>query len=161
MKKALKILAALVLLYAVLIAYLNISHPKFSWDWSKKNVDELNFPKGFQWGTATAAHQVEGGHTNNNWYWWESQKDETGKPRITNNEKSGAAVDHWNRYPEDIGLMKNLHVNSYRFSLSWSKIMPEPNKFDTAAMQHYSDLIDSLRANNIMPMITLHHFEEP
>ena len=149
------------LLYAVLIGCLNIANPKFSWDWSKKNVDELSFPKDFQWGTATAAHQVEGGHTNNNWYWWESQKDENGNPRIANNETAGMAADHWNRYPEDIQLMKDLHVNSYRFSLSWSKIMPEPNKFNSAAIQHYSDVIDSLRANNIMPMITLHHFEEP
>ncbi|MDB5284323.1 MAG: glycosyl hydrolase family 1 [Bacteroidota bacterium] len=161
MKRILKIFIALVLIYAVLIAYLNIANPKFSWDWSKKNVEDINFPKGFQWGTATAAHQVEGGHTNNNWYWWESQKDENGKPRIANNEKSGLAVDHWNRYPEDIHLMNDLGVNSYRFSLSWSKIMPGPNKFDTAAIQHYSDVIDSLKSNNIRPMITLHHFEEP
>ena len=69
-------------------------------------------------------------------------------------------MDQWNRYPEDIKLMKELGTNSYRFSL-WSKIMPQPMVFDTLALQHYSDLIDSLLNNNIEPNITLHHFEEP
>ena len=75
---------------------------------------------------------------------WESQKKENGEPRILNNDISGIAVDHWNRYPEDIKLMKDLGTNSYRFSLSWSKIMPKPLVFDSLSLEHYSDLIDSL-----------------
>ena len=147
--------------YFLLIFFLNIGFQNTEWDWKNTNTYDIFFPKEFLWGTATAAHQVEGGHTNNNWYWWESQKKENGEPRILNNDVSGIAVDHWNRYPEDIQLMKDLGTNSYRFSLSWSKIMPKPLVFDSLSLEHYSDLIDSLLAHDIEPMITLHHFEEP
>lgn len=161
MKRFYKLILFVVSLYFLCIAILNINFQPKSWDWDTTNTDDISYPQDFLWGTATAAHQVEGGHTNNNWYWWESQTYETGEPRILNNDKSGKAVDQWNRYPEDIQLMKELGTNSYRFSLSWSKIMPKPLVFDSIALQHYSDLIDSLLAHNIEPMITLHHFEEP
>jgi beta-glucosidase len=161
MNRLLKFSIISFLIYSVLILWLNYSFPKTKWDWTKLNTSELNFPKNFLWGTATAAHQVEGSHTNSNWSWWETQKDENNKPRIDNNEKAGIAVDHWNLYPQDIQLMKELGTNSYRFSLSWSKIMPKPHVFDYSALQHYSNVIDSLIANGIEPMITLHHFEEP
>lgn len=151
----------ILLLYTLIIGYLNLKYPKINWNWKDKNIDNLSFPKKFLWGTATAAHQVEGGDANSNWSWWENQKDENGKSRIDNNDKAGLASDHWNRYPEDIKLMQELGVNSYRFSLSWSKINPKENQFDAKAIQHYSDVIDSLLAKNIIPNITLHHFEEP
>ena len=115
----------------------------------------------FAWGTATAAHQVEGNNTNNNWYDWENQFDENNKPRIHNGDKSGLAADHWNRYPDDIKLMRNLGVNHYRFSIEWSRIEPENGKFDQKAIQHYRDLCDSLIKNNITPVVTLHHFTHP
>jgi beta-glucosidase len=58
-------------------------------------------------------------------------------------------------------LMKDLGVNSYRFSLAWNKIEPEQGKISEAALQHYDDVINELLANNIQPMITLHHFTHP
>ena len=161
MNRFLKLIIYLLSLYLLCICILNFGFQNTTWNWNTTNTNKIYYPDDFLWGTATAAHQVEGGHTNNNWFWWESQKDEYGQSRILNNDKSGIAVDQWNRYPEDIKLMKELGTNSYRFSLSWSKIMPQPMVFDTLALQHYSDLIDSLLHNNIEPNITLHHFEEP
>ena len=161
MNRFFKLIIYILSLYFLCIFILNVSFQNTTWNWEKTNTDNISYPNDFLWGTATAAHQVEGGHTNNNWFWWESQKDEHGQSRILNNDKSGIAVDQWNRYPEDIKLMKELGTNSYRFSLSWSKIMPQPMVFDTIALQHYSDLIDSLLNHNIEPNITLHHFEEP
>lgn len=157
----LKVFLAIALLYLLIIIYLSIKNPITKWDWSQKNTSNLNFPKNFHWGTATAAYQVEGGHTHSNWSWWENQKNKNGKPKIDNGDKAGLATDHWNLYPKDIELMEELGVNAYRFSLSWSKINPEEGKFDSDAIQHYSAVIDSLLAKEIKPNITLHHFEEP
>jgi beta-glucosidase len=165
MKKTINILlriaAVFILLYSIAIAYFNIKYPRLDWDWDEKNISDLHFPKPFLWGVASASYQVEGGETKSNWSWWETQKDESGKPRIANGDKSGLATDHWNRYPEDIGLMQNLGVNSYRMSLSWSKICPKKGVYDTSVLNHYSAVIDSLLAKNIIPNITLHHFDEP
>ena len=83
------------------------------------------FGKDFLWGSATSSHQVEGNCTNNNWYKFESALNEQGKPRILNGQKAGIASDHWNRYKEDIQLMKDLSLNAYRFSVEWSKIEPQ------------------------------------
>jgi beta-glucosidase len=119
------------------------------------------FGKDFLWGSATASHQVEGNCTNNNWYAFESATDGQGRPRIVNGQKAGLASDHWNRYKEDIRLMKTLSLNAYRFSVEWSKIEPEPGRFDEAALDHYEQVIDELLANGIVPMVTLHHFTNP
>ena len=68
------------------------------------------FPEGFRWGTATAAHQVEGNNVNNDWWEWENRPDSVCV------EPSGDACDHYHRYPEDIALLAALGFNSYRFS---------------------------------------------
>ena len=121
----------------------------------------MNFPKNFAWGSATAAHQVEGNNTNNNWYQWENSLDNNGNYRIVNNQKSGLAADHWNRYPEDIKLMKELGLTHYRFSVEWSKVEPSLGQIDYSVIEHYKDLCDSLILNDITPVVTLHHFTNP
>lgn len=160
-KTIIRILAILALVYLIPTAYLHYTEPVLKWNWDKIDLDELSFPNDFIWGVASAAHQVEGNHTTNNWANWENQVDAEGNPRIARGEKCGLACDHWNRYPQDIKLMQELGVKSYRFSVSWSKIMPEEGVVDKAAIQHYSDVVDSLLAAGIEPMITLHHFAHP
>src|SRR5437870_4312900 len=76
-------------------------------------------PACFVWGTATAAHQVEGGSWHNDWWAWEHN------PASPCVEPSGDACDHYHRYKEDIGLLAELAFNAYRFSLEWSRIDPE------------------------------------
>jgi beta-glucosidase len=154
-------LCALLLAYLLPTAYLNYTEPVLKWDWDSIDLDELSFPKGFIWGVASAAHQVEGNHTKNNWSAWEETNYPDGRPHILNSEKAGAACEHWDRYPEDIRLIQELGVSSYRFSISWSKVMPEEGVVDSLAVQHYVDVCDSLITAGIRPMVTLHHFEHP
>ena len=90
-----------------------------------------DFPDGFRWGTATAAHQVEGGNWNNDWWAWEHAE---GSPC---EEPSGDACDQLNRYDDDIALLAALGFDHYRFSLEWSRIEPEPGEFSVAALDHY------------------------
>jgi beta-glucosidase len=160
-RRIIQFLAVLALIYLIPTAYLNYTEPVEHWDWDEINLNDISFPENFIWGVSSAAHQVEGNHTTNNWADWENQVDEEGNPRIARGEKCGLACDHWNRYPEDIKLMQELGVTSYRFSVSWSKIMPEEGVIDTSALQHYSDVVDSLLAAGIEPMVTLHHFCHP
>ena len=138
-----------------------ISNPDPQWNWDKIKTDKIYFPNNFMWGTATAAHQVEGNNTNNNWYRFEHQKDSNGKPRIHNNDKSGLAADHWNRYKQDIGLMNELGVKYYRFSVEWSKIEPKNGILNEKALEHYRELCTTLIDSGITPVVTLHHFTHP
>ncbi len=164
MKKKIFIILFLVIaiLYGLGLWKLNSRDPLLQWDWSKIDTSQKKFPSDFVWGVASAAHQVEGGHQDiNNFGWWEKQTKEDGQSTIKNNDKSGNACDHWNRYPEDIELMKSLNVDSYRFSVSWSKIMPKQGVYDTLALQHYVQVADSLLSKGITPMVTLHHFTHP
>lgn len=141
----------------------------FRWEWDdtansgRKRIDtgELAFPDDFLWGTATAAHQIEGGCTNNNWYRWEQGEHADGRPHILRGMKSGKAADHWNRVGEDIKLMKDLGCNSYRFSIEWSKVEPREGQFDQKVLDHYSREIDALIEAGMEPMVTLHHFSQP
>jgi len=141
--------------------YLSIKNPELKWDWEKINTENMFFPMEFSWGTATAAHQVEGNNTNNNWYQWEYSVDEYGKSRIHDNQKSGFSVDHWNRYPNDIKLMKDLGTSHYRFSIEWSRIEPSKGFIDQDALDHYRLICNELIKNNITPVVTLHHFTHP
>lgn len=162
MMPALAILALLAVLWIVGVGVLSRRHPEPQWDWGEIDTSDLDFPPDFIWGTATAAHQVEGGNTQNNWSRWETQVDANGKPRVHDGVPSGAAAEHWERYPEDIGWMRNeLGVGSYRFSVEWSRIEPEQGRFDADAIAHYHALIDALIEAGITPMITLHHFTNP
>jgi beta-glucosidase len=122
------------------------------WDWQHRNITEIKFPQDFLWGVATSAHQSEGNCTNNNWSDWEEKK---------NIEKSGNAIEHWDRYKEDIELIKDLGVNTYRFSIEWSKIEPEEGVLDVGALQHYIDVIDEVIRQGMKPCITLHHYTQP
>jgi len=149
-------------IYGIAMYFLNLNDTLLKWDWENIDTSEKSFPKDFVWGVASAAHQVEGGHQDiNNFGWWEKQVRANREPTILNNDKSGLACDHWNRYPEDIELIKDLGVDAYRFSVSWSKIMPQKGVVDTMALFHYKNVCDSLIAKGIKPMVTFHHFTHP
>ena len=113
------------------------------------------FPDGFRWGTATAAHQVEGGNWNNDWWAWEHAP---GTPCV---EPSGDACDHEYRYPDDIAMLADLGFNSYRFSVEWSRIEPEPGEFSTKYLDHYRRMAECCREQGIDAVVTLHHFTSP
>lgn len=113
------------------------------------------FPADFLWGSATAAHQVEGGNTNNDWWDWEH---DPSSPAV---ESSGDAIDHWNRYSEDFALLASLGQNAHRFSLEWSRIEPAEGEFSRAALDHYARVLDCLGDNGLTAFATLYHFSMP
>jgi beta-glucosidase len=115
------------------------------------------FPEGFLWGTATAAHQVEGRNQNNTWYAWEQEEG-----RIINGHKSGLACDWWGgRWREDFDRAQAGGQNAHRLSIAWSRIQPEPDRWDEDALDHYREMLIGLRSRKMTPMVTLHHFSEP
>jgi beta-glucosidase len=118
--------------------------------------DPLAFPSGFLWGTATSAHQVEGNNRNNQWWQFEQQPD-----AIWFGDKSGIACNWWQDAEADFDLMRELGLNAHRISLEWSRIEPQPDHFDSAALDRYRALLDGLRRRGIEPMICLHHFTNP
>jgi beta-glucosidase len=111
------------------------------------------FPDGFLWGAATAAHQIEGHNTHNDW--WRSEQ------RGLLPYRSGAACDSWNRWPDDVRLLSELGLNAYRMSVEWARVEPEPGRFDQTALDTYKRQLEALRAAGIEPMLTLHHFTNP
>ena len=155
------IISVIIVLYILIIAHFNYWNPELRWNWKNIDLTTMRFPNSFFWGTATASHQVEGNSKNNNWFLWENNLDENNQPRIKDNQVAGIACDHWNKYKEDIKLIKKLGVTHYRLSLEWSKIEPEKNKFNEDAISHYSNFIDALINEKITPVITLHHFTNP
>jgi hypothetical protein len=114
------------------------------------------FPRGFLFGTATSAHQIEGGNSNNDWWDFENQPG-----TIKNGDHSGTAADAWNRIPGDIALMKSIGANAYRFSIEWSRLEPQEGTYDQAAFDHYQNELRQLHAAGITPMVTLLHFTLP
>lgn len=158
---ALLVIPALAIIYFGLLFWLRDRYTNLRMDIDELRKESWRFGKDFLWGSATSAYQVEGNCTNNNWYEFESAVDEDGQSRISNRQRSGICCDHWNRYKEDIQLMKVLSLNAYRFSVEWSKIEPKQGEFDEAALDHYESVVDELLAQGIEPMITLHHFTNP
>ena len=113
------------------------------------------FDKNFFLGAATAAHQVEGNNIHSD-YWAQEHMVHTDFL-----EPSGDAVDHYNRYAEDIRLMAAAGLNAYRFSIEWARIEPEEGKFDDAQIEHYRSVIRTCKENGIEPIVTLLHFTSP
>ncbi len=113
------------------------------------------FPKGFIWGTATAAHQVEGGNTNSDWWLLEHL------PGTPIREPSGTACDHYRRFRADIARIAYLGFGSYRLSVEWARIEPEPGRYDKAALDHYREVLAECRKRRLKTVVTLHHFTSP
>ncbi|MGD8625628.1 MAG: family 1 glycosylhydrolase, partial [Anaerolineae bacterium] len=121
-----------------------------------KNQDYVRFPRGFLWGTATAAHQVEGNNRNNDWWAFEQRPG-----AIWHGDRSGLACDWWRNAEVDFDLMAQMGHNSHRLSVEWSRIEPEEGVFDPQAMARYRTMLSGLRARGIEPMVTLFHFSSP
>jgi beta-glucosidase len=125
-------------------------------------MQSLQFPDSFLWGSSTSAYQIEGA-------WQEDGKGESIWDRfshspgnIRNGDTGDVACDHYHRFPEDIRLMKDLGLNSYRFSLAWSRILPTGRgKVNQAGLDFYSRLVDGLLEKNIQPFVTLYHWDLP
>ena len=115
----------------------------------------LTFPDGFFWGAATAGHQIEGGNVNSDW-WPREVAPGTDIP-----EPSGDAADSYHRYREDIALLARSGLDTYRFSLEWSRIEPAEGMVSRAALAHYQRVIDCCHEFGVRPAITIYHFTTP
>ncbi|MEU6408303.1 family 1 glycosylhydrolase [Microbispora sp. NPDC046933] len=115
----------------------------------------MAFPNGFLWGTATAAHQVEGNNIASDFWALEHA------PGSLFIEPSGDACDHYRLYRQDIALLKELGFTSYRFSIEWARVEPEDGLISRAAIAHYRDVLAACHEFGVTPMVTLHHFTSP
>ena len=111
--------------------------------------------KVFLIGAATAAHQVEGNNTHSDFWVMENLKHSDFV------EPSGMAVDHYNRYEEDIKLLADAGCNAYRFSIEWARIEPQEGKFCKKEIEHYRKVLLCCQENGITPIVTLQHFSSP
>lgn len=120
------------------------------------------FPEGFLWGSASAAYQIEGG-------WREDGKGITNWdqfvriPGKTYKATTGdVAVDHYHRYKEDIALMAEMGLKTYRFSVSWARIYPEGRgEVNSKGIEFYENIIDECLKYGIEPMVTIYHWDLP
>jgi beta-glucosidase len=115
----------------------------------------VTFPNGFLWGTAAAAHQIEGGNWNNDWWAFEHQE---GTPCA---EPSGDCTDSYHLYADDIALVRDMGLGAYRFSIEWSRIEPEDGEFSIAALDYYRRVLGECHAQGVQPVVTFHHFSTP
>ena len=138
---------------------------------------ELKFPEDFYWGAATSSHQVEGGNFND-WTEWERQNagrlaqeakaawqewqtklfPQMAEPK---NYLSGRACDHYHYYEQDFDIAKQLNHNAHRFSVEWSRIEPEEGNFKQEEIEHYRQVIKTLRERGLEPFVTLWHWTNP
>lgn len=123
---------------------------------------DRHFPAGFLWGTATSAYQVEGA-------WdedgrgpsiWDTFAHTPGK--VENGDTGDVACDHYHRYREDIALMRDLGLNGYRFSVSWTRVLPAgTGRVNQRGLDFYQCLVEALLRANITPVLTLYHWDLP
>lgn len=106
-------------------------------------------------GAATAAHQVEGNNTHSDFWVMENLKHSDFA------EPSGLAVDHYNRYAEDIALLADAGCNAYRFSIEWARVEPQEGHFDEKEIEHYRQVLLCCKEKGITPIVTLYHFSSP
>lgn len=119
----------------------------------------MGFSKDFLWGAATSSAQIEGGHLDGGktlsiW-------DIAPQKKIKNGDDCHVACDHYHRMREDIVLMKEMGLKSYRFSVSWPRIIPREGEINPEGIKFYSDLIDELLTNGIEPLLTVYHWDMP
>ena len=121
-----------------------------------------NFPSDFKWGVATSSYQIEGAAETDGRgpSIWDTFSKTPGK--VVNGETGDIACDHYNKFKEDIAIMRELGVQTYRFSIAWPRLFPNgDNQREQRGFDFYNELIDELIANGIEPMGTLYHWDLP
>jgi beta-glucosidase len=121
-----------------------------------------DFPPGFLWGAATAAYQVEGGATEGGRgrSIWDTYSHTPG--RVVGGDTGDVAADHFHRWREDVAMMADLGLQSYRFSVAWPRIQPDGSgPANEAGLDFYRQLVDELRSYDIEPWVTLYHWDLP
>src|SRR5437762_5692855 len=122
----------------------------------------MEFPRGFLWGAATSAYQIEGspladGGGPSIWHRFSHSPG-----RTTNGETGDVACDHYHRYAGDVELMTELGLTAYRFSLAWGRLLPEGRgRANPGGIRFYDRLVDSLLGAGITPSVTLYHWDLP
>lgn len=143
------------------------------------NRQVVAFSKKFLWGASSSAHQVEGGQYNQWTVWelenakslaaqapyqyddlenWHDIKAQAERPA---NYVAGKATDHYNLFEQDIERVKKLNMNAFRFSIEWSRVQPQQDAWDTAAVAHYKEVLAACKKRDIEPIVTLFHFTLP
>lgn len=122
-----------------------------------RSVDDLRSIDDLRFGVATAGFQIEGGYNRpgqvaNNWFGWEQAG------RV---EPSGAAVGFWERPEEVLDRAAALGCDTFRMSVEWARVMPEPDRVDRAALDRYVSIVGSCLDRGLQPLVTLHHFTHP
>jgi beta-glucosidase len=120
------------------------------------------FSKEFLWGAASAAYQIEGAYCEDGkgLNIWDAYTQEG--HHVEHDENGNVACDHYHRYQEDVQLMKKMGIHNYRFSINWTRILPNgTGEVNEKGLQFYSDLVDELLANGIEPFVTLFHWDYP
>jgi beta-glucosidase len=153
-----------------------------------EEIDKDVFPKDFMWGGSTAAHQVEG-NNHNQWSVWELANAERlakGSPGLhpnsgayhrfsqlpvwkdvqeqatdPNNYISGKAIDHYSRFREDFDIAKQLNLNSFRFTIEWSRLEPQEGQWNQEAFDHYKTYIAELKKRDLEPVMNIFHWTLP
>ena len=120
-----------------------------------KPMKSKGFPQDFQWGAATAAHQIEGNNVKSDVWLMDHVK---GSPFA---EPSGDACDSYHRYLDDVAMVAGLGMTTYRFSIEWARIEPEPGRYSIAEIDHYRRVIEACRKRGLRPLATFHHFTSP
>lgn len=121
-------------------------------------ADRYEFPEDFLWGTAIAAHQVEGNNTNSDWWQWEQSKTPERKYPL---EPSGIACDFWNRYEEDFDICQTFNTTAIRLSIEWARIQPNEGEYSQEAIDHYKKILKAAKDRGLKTFVTLHHFTSP
>lgn len=129
---------------------------------SDRNAARSTFPDGFLWGAATSAYQIEGSPLADGAgaSIWHEFVHAPGK--IAGDDNGDIACDHYRRYAEDVALMRSLELNAYRFSISWSRVLPEgTGRVNQPGLDFYNRLVDTLLEHHIQPSVTLYHWDLP
>ncbi|MGH7571084.1 MAG: GH1 family beta-glucosidase [Gemmatimonadota bacterium] len=125
-------------------------------------TDSIRFSEGFLWGAATSAYQIEGspladGSGASIWHRFSHTPG-----LVTNGDTGDVACDHYRRWRDDVALMRELGLNAYRFSIAWSRILPEGSgRVNPAGVDFYARLVDALLEAGIRPCVTLYHWDLP
>ncbi|MEQ8837060.1 MAG: family 1 glycosylhydrolase, partial [Lacipirellulaceae bacterium] len=128
----------------------------------EQSPSKVNFPSDFLWGAGTSAYQIEGSAKEEGRAAsvWDTFCQTEGKIRY--GETGDVACDHVKRFREDVALMKRIGLQAYRFSVSWSRVLPTGvGEVNEAGLAFYDRLVDALLEANIQPWITLFHWDYP